>query len=291
MASEARLRKLRKVCGGRHESWASLAFKQKQTLSHHVIVNDQLGFLFCYVPKVACSNWKRVMMALEGRASDPNDVDKYHHRGFTFLEDFPPRGIQRRLNNYFKFMFVRDPLDRLVSAYNNKFVSRNSTYFHKRYGQRIATKYRRKTRKPYKGDDITFKEFFRYLSDTKVGEMNEHWMPYYELCQPCAVGYDFVGSFEQLVDDANKVLQYLNSSKPVRFPRKQSYYKQFDSKARDELLNKLPYNVFKKVMEKFSMDYKLFSYPLPTHQLRKSRLRSKNAKKKRDIVYPDMKSR
>lgn len=284
------MRNLEKVCKRqKHSSWSSLTFKQKQILSHHVIVNDQLGFLFCYVPKVACSNWKRVMMALERRVTDPNDVDKYDHREFTFLEDFPPRGIQRRIDSYFKFMFVRDPLDRLVSAYNDKFVKRNITYFHERYGKQIALKYRKSSKKQYK-DDVTFNEFFRYLSDTKVEQLNEHWAPFYELCQPCAMRYDFIGSFEKLEEDANKVLRHLNSSQPVRFPRMQQYYKPFDKKARNDLLSTVPYNILKKVLEKYALDYKLFSFPFPTDRLRKSRLKSKKAKKKRHAEYANIDS-
>ena len=275
--------KLAKVCGKRQHSWSSLTFKQKQIVSRHVIVNDKFGFLFCYVPKVACSNWKRVMMALDGRVTDPNDVNKYNHREFTFLEDFSTRGIQRKIDSYFKFMFVRDPLDRLVSAYKNKFLRQNSTYFIEHYGKLIAKKYRKKSQKHYKGNDITLNEFFRHLSETAVEKMNEHWAPFNLLCQPCAMQYDFVGSFEDLVDDANTVLRHLNTT--VRFPRQQSYYKSFDKKARNTLLAKVPYDVLKKVLEKYSLDYKLFSYQFPEDQLRESRIRNKQAKKRRHNGY------
>jgi dermatan 4-sulfotransferase 1 len=37
------------------------------------------------------------------------------------------------------------------------------------------------------GDDVTFSEFVRYLLDEDVERKNEHWMPIYNLCQPCAV--------------------------------------------------------------------------------------------------------
>ena len=63
-----------------------------------------------------------------------------------------------------------------------------------------------------RGDDVSLGEFLQYVAESRVEDMNEHWMPFYELCQPCAVSYDFVGSFENLELDANQVLKELKLS-------------------------------------------------------------------------------
>lgn len=55
--------------------------------------------------------------------------------------------------------------------------------------------------------------------------MNEHWMPVYHLCQPCAVRYDFVGSYERLEADANQVLEWVRAPPHVRFPARQAWYR------------------------------------------------------------------
>ena len=39
--------------------------------------------------------------------------------------------------------------------------------------------------------------------------MNEHYKPMVELCQPCAVGYDYIGNFANLRRDADAILNHL----------------------------------------------------------------------------------
>uniref|UniRef100_A0A8D2DCI4 Carbohydrate sulfotransferase n=1 Tax=Sciurus vulgaris TaxID=55149 RepID=A0A8D2DCI4_SCIVU len=93
----------------------------------HVLVDDTHGLLYCYVPKVACTNWKRVLLALSGRArGDPRSIPAHeaHAPGrLPSLADFSPAEINRRLRAYLAFLFVREPFERLASAYRNKFAA------------------------------------------------------------------------------------------------------------------------------------------------------------------------
>lgn len=42
----------------------------------HMLIDPRHKILFCYVPKVGCSNWKRIFLMLTGRshAKDPLDI-------------------------------------------------------------------------------------------------------------------------------------------------------------------------------------------------------------------------
>uniref|UniRef100_A0A2K5YBB2 Carbohydrate sulfotransferase n=2 Tax=Mandrillus leucophaeus TaxID=9568 RepID=A0A2K5YBB2_MANLE len=90
----------------------------------HVLVDDAHGLLYCYVPKVACTNWKRVLLALSGQTrGDPRAIPAHeaHAPGrLPSLADFSPAEINRRLRAYLAFLFVREPFERLASAYRNK---------------------------------------------------------------------------------------------------------------------------------------------------------------------------
>ena len=263
VSSEQRLKSLRHVCGNTRKSWDSLSVTEKQILAKHILVNDEHKFLYCSVPKVACSNWKRVMMVLDGEATDSNAIRKVNHMSFTFLGDFPPLAAKRKLQEYYKFMFVREPLVRLLSAYKDKFLLNNTSFF-KSHGRKIVKKVRKNAAANPKGDDVSLKEFLQYVAESRVEDMNEHWMPFYELCQPCAVSYDFVGSFENLESDANQVLKELNVNEQVSFPKQQRYYKSGGKGyVTSKKFSDVSPDTLKKALRKYDLDYKLFSYQIP----------------------------
>ena len=263
MTSEQRLESVKQACGKTQKSWDFLSLTERKILAKHILVNDEHKFLFCFVPKVASSNWKRVLMVLEGEAINSNAIRKVNHNAFTTLEDSSPLAVKRKLREYYKFMFVREPLSRLVSAWKNKFVL-NDTYFHERFGIKIVKHLRKNSLAKSKGDDVSLKEFLQYITESHVEDMNEHWMPIYELCQPCVVSYNFIGSFENLEVDSNQVLKDLRVNDQVSFPKQQKYY-QAGGKSHTSTINLagVSSRLLIKVLTKYSKDYKMFSYPKP----------------------------
>ena len=181
-------------------------------------VDDGLRYVYCAIPKVSCSTWKTVLLRLTGKIQ-PNrteDLSTFdvHDRSFKeqYLPTFDmyrPDEIRYRIDNYYKFLFVREPFKRLVSAYLDKFV-RTSSY-QKLVGVIIVKRYRQHPTEEAleKGNDVTFEEFVRLILDPEVRAMRTydvHWRPYYESCHPCHIKYDFIGKFETLHEDAAYVL-------------------------------------------------------------------------------------
>lgn len=263
---EIRNRTLRNMCSQKNmpRSIWTLSPLQRKTVLQHILVNDQYKFLYCYVPKVACSNWKRVLKVLSGALENVNvNIKMNHMSDLQFLSSFKPEDIRYRLKHYFKFMFVREPMERLLSAYRNKFGEIQS--YQRKYGVEIIKRYRKGSAKDSSiaGDDVTFAEFVRYLLDEDVERMNEHWMPVYNLCQPCAVNYNFIGYHENLESDAEFVLQRVGAPPDVHFPQRQTWYKPVTVETLHYYLCSLPQKLMRELLPKYILDFSLFTYPLP----------------------------
>ena len=169
---------------------------------NHLIVNDEHQVIYCYVPKVACSNWKRVLIALSKNV-DPLEVKKPHGRKVlkSLNKNSNLTEVYAKLRTYLKFVFVRNPLERLLSAYRSKFEidSPWANYYRKRLGRKIIKNFRRNATKESleKGHDVKFDEFLKYISNLSsknhARAFDEHWKPISDLCFPCLIDYDVIG--------------------------------------------------------------------------------------------------
>ena len=90
---------------------------------YRLFISDRRKYIYCANTKVACSSWKLTLLRLTGK--DLSRISNVHNRLMTDAvlkraEHYNSAGIETRLNKYFKFMFAREPLERLVSAYLDK---------------------------------------------------------------------------------------------------------------------------------------------------------------------------
>jgi len=184
----------------------------------HLIVDNKHKIVYCYIPKVACTTWKKTMAHLVGLNYINRSVHNLRFELLSFQSQSKARYI---LNNYYKFMFVREPFERLLSAYKDKFT-RKSNDVSKKYGGKIkrSVRLRLGSNASHSDADIKFSDFILYLIDTsrKGGRLNEHWHHYDRLCYPCEINYDFIGHYETLEEDARLVLHEAGVDRLVSFP-------------------------------------------------------------------------
>ena len=260
----ARMNALQKCCP-KEKSLKKLKKRKRENLLQHIIVDRKNKLLYCYIPKVASSNMKRLILTLQNYTDDSNAIKHFDHRGFEFLSDVGIKERDEILKTFFKFLFVRNPLDRILSAYRNKF-EKDNTKFQVAFGRHIVRKYRNQRvlgTTNMKGNDVTFQEFGKYLLDKRNAfqNMNEHWMPMYELCQPCYIKYDFVGSFEHLGLDTTALLAELRAIRAIKFPRKQpGYGRALDQNEIAEYYKNLTADEYGKLHQRYMNDFKCFSY-------------------------------
>lgn len=237
----------------------SLSPWQRSHLLKHLVVDDRTHLLYCYVPKVGCANWKRVFSILYGNHYSVENIPTVNHSSMKLLNSYSDHEISYRLKNYFKFMFVRHPMDRLLSAYRNKF-GEHFQAFEAKYGAHIVKHFRPNPPEHPKGNDVTFAEFLAYVASTENSLLNEHWSPYVDLCQPCFVDYDYIGHFEFLEEDALFLLSTLKLDKIVHYPKKQSYYHPVTEEDKVAYFEGSPSKVLQDVITKFALDFQMFGY-------------------------------
>ena len=127
-----------------------------------------------------------------------------------------------KLQNYYKFAIVRNPLERLLSAYRNKLehpvVYADRKHFPNSLQLFIMSLFRPKQVhswlvSPAQDRHIiypSFREFITYMTMFPLGDYNEHFSPFTEVCHPCAINYDFYGNFKIMDYDIEAVLNYLS---------------------------------------------------------------------------------
>jgi hypothetical protein len=84
----------------------------------YIIVSHEYKFIYFPIPKSGCSSVKKMLSEIMGIPGDSNAKEHgawyYHYRKFPFVLKGQ---ISKEFVEYFKFSFVRNPYDRLVSCY------------------------------------------------------------------------------------------------------------------------------------------------------------------------------
>ncbi|XP_043981907.1 carbohydrate sulfotransferase 8-like isoform X1 [Gambusia affinis] len=270
---QSRRRQLNNVCSEYHPVRRRRQVRLQQV--SRLYVEDRFRLLYCEVPKAACSNWKRVLMVLAGRAQSTQDIphDAAHYSNqLRRLDSYDRAGIAERLRTYTKVLFVREPFERLVSAFRDKFENPNF-YYHSVFGRAIISRYRANATKSAlnTGTGVTFREFVQYLLDAQrpVG-MDIHWERVSQLCSPCLIPYDFIGKIESLQEDADFLLRGIGAPENLTFPDfkdRNPRAKRTSSRVTQDYFSQLNRTERQKVFEFYYRDYLMFSYPKPFSDL------------------------
>lgn len=232
-----------------------------------IIVSDKYRFLMCLIPKVSSTSWRRIFLQLSGKFTDKR-LQKLTNRAVFYrmykhyktLQHYNKNEIDFRLKNYTKVVFVRNPFERILSAYRSKFV--NSNQFHKTYGTQIISKFRPNATKREKkrGNSVTFLEFLKYITLTK--NHNFHWATFWNVCSPCTINYDYIGMFDNLKTESADFLQHIGA-KGVRFPRRALYYEKekTTTKVTKKYYSHIPPKYLAAIRRIYKKDFTLFAFP------------------------------
>ena len=277
---QKRVSHVRRVCADVDAHGEKFLGTYRSGYEDHLIVDDKRKLMFCFIPKVACTNFKRIFLGLNGVVS-PSDV--YNVSGYDvhftfvkklpFLRDYRKTERNKRLSEYKKFMFVRDPFERLVSAYRSKleihpnpdsrvvFLNMIDAFYAEFPERRREREWQKKMGAKA---NATFKDFLYFILDRLElqGRNNEHFVPMVSLCDPCNVHYDFIGSYENLAADSEHIFKELSIG--YHFPARNDNYSATEtSRVVASYFTDLQPELVSMVWELFKNDYTVFDIAVP----------------------------
>uniref|UniRef100_A0A3P9L4T0 Carbohydrate sulfotransferase n=1 Tax=Oryzias latipes TaxID=8090 RepID=A0A3P9L4T0_ORYLA len=246
-----------------------------------IFVCDKHKLLFCQTPKVGNTQWKKVFIVLNGAFTTVEEIPEnlvhdHEKNGLPRLSSFTPHEITLRLNTYFKFFIVRDPFERLISAFKDKFVKnpRFEPWYKHDIAPAIIRKYRRSHRdsdSERAGSGLHFEDFVRYLGDAegrrrldqKFGESVIHWATYAELCAPCEIKYDVVGHHETLERDAQHILRAAGIGGLVSYPAIPPGITRYNRSKVEHYFSGISQRDVRRLYARYQGDFHMFGYSSP----------------------------
>ncbi|XP_027623337.1 carbohydrate sulfotransferase 10 isoform X3 [Tupaia chinensis] len=232
-----RLELIRNVC--RDEALRNLSHTAvSKFVLDRIFVCDKHKILFCQTPKVGNTQWKKVLIVLNGV--------------FPSIEEIPENVVHDHEKN---------GLPRLSSFSDVEIQKRHEI------APGIIRKYRR-NRTETRG--IQFEDFVRYLGDPnhrwldlQFGDHIIHWVTYVELCAPCEIAYSVVGHHETLEDDAPYILKEAGIDHLVSYPTIPPGITVYNRTKVEHYFLGISKRDIRRLYARFEGDFKLFGYQKP----------------------------
>ena len=176
-----------------------------------LLVNDKKRMAYCFIAKCGSSTMKRFMAILTGKA-DFRQLRSSIHSGQR-LKHFGLRIVDSKevyaMRDYRKFVVIRHPLDRFLSAFHDKIL---------------------------KGKSSTNRsKLVRFTKAVVNGKKNTHWNSYAARCNFPDVDYDDVIRIETFRHDVSALLAYVHSNFSVLSETSKFHFRRESTKAADAL--------------------------------------------------------
>ena len=210
----------------------------------------------------------RAKLISEGRNNTSTALDNL----VVPIRYLTPEKAQEALDNFYWVMFVRNPLERLLSSWHDRFIESGSELYVKK-GKAIVKKYRNRTSSINQTEYPSVLEFFYFLKDNigKERRMDAHWRPMHRLCHVCANHFDFIGKVETIDKDVETLLEKLlkndvdsNLRNRIELPKMRDHrLPKFQDPRYKELRETVPKELTELVLTRiYKTDYDLFGYDL-----------------------------
>ena len=183
--------------------------------TYHSRVSERYRYITIATPKVGCTTIKRTLHELEG-LPPAERLALVHDAGTGMrLSRYSTKELAAMLasDDWLKFTFVRNPYDRMLSAWKSKMLDpRDTQYAPLRARIRAAFEHEDESR------PIPFGDFVRFIinADDEKVTGDGHWERQSVIGLHDVIPYDVVGRFESFHDDFDAILERLDAPADVR---------------------------------------------------------------------------
>ncbi|XP_078662638.1 carbohydrate sulfotransferase 12-like [Branchiostoma floridae x Branchiostoma belcheri] len=197
-----------------------------------------------------------------------------HMQRFKTLNSYSEEEASLRLATYRKIIVVRDPLERLASAWTNKFVympKRNGywgwvkslNYYLRIYRERKLPDKSSKSKVKEEGTfndtkPVSFRDFLFAVSKKMFD--NEHWISFNRLCLPCQINYDFIAHTDTIASDVRLFLKKNNITANEDILPEQRQRQANDDNVFGGIYGQVPIEDILPLRDIFQEDFDMFGY-------------------------------
>lgn len=253
------------------ELWALL----KRSSHHQFFVQKEYNLMWCKVPKAASTSWLYAFLNLAQvpQSQIPEDNGLGLH---AFLREKYPlltkNLFKKLITQSIKFLVVRHPFERLMSAYVDKLesysrdVEYRGGYYYAMYGHDIVASYRAKYKQKFPDNPLferkepSFVEFVEYLIETPLDKYDEHWKPIFVLCPPCHFNFDIIVKMETFKRDTEFLLNQRGLDSGLLTRKHSTKSGDQDQDLRRRLFSQLSKKMVSALRDKYRIDLTMFEY-------------------------------
>jgi hypothetical protein len=219
------------------------------------LVHPERKFMYASVRKVANTTIRRLLWRVLGVEVSGPDMQRTLHISsgpYLTLSDLAVAERDSFLvrDGVFRFAFVRNPYDRLRSAYLQKFLHPDASETSAHYLTALR----------WEGQQTpSFEEFIEAVVRQSDARMNIHWKPQHACLVWDAIPYDFIGRIETFDVDINHVLDRIGAPSSLYAPEiSVNRVDRGSDQARDQAAYTKASAAL--VFQRFRRDFDLFGY-------------------------------
>lgn len=247
-----------------------------------IYVSHKYKLLYCEIPKAGSSNWLKLFSVLNGIYNGTRSLSNnaVHYLPQVLLSHLTKSERVHALRTYTKFLVVREPMERALSAFRDK-LERKPEFGGPMF-RYLASKIVEKYRSPDSSFSISrtlskvprFDEFVEFVTDPNNTQLMlhysepRHWQPQSDLCYPCNIDYDYVLHMENIKYEADFMFRAEGLPSNVKYPPQTENEAILGLRKYDILMSRYYSSVRRQhidaLIRYYEKDYSLFGYTVPS---------------------------